>query len=76
MHIFKCSIYIECQLPNDLTRVRKRIRSIESLDPMLLPEIAKVESDEDLTSDFEAMAACILPHEPVGNKKAYSNKNE
>ena len=45
------------QLPNDLARSRKLIRSIESSDPKLLATIAKVETDDNLKSDVVAMAA-------------------
>ena len=36
----------------------------------------KVKTDEDIKSDFEAIAACILPYNHVANNKAYSHKNE
>ena len=63
-------------MPNDLKRVSKLIRNIESLDPKLLGEIAKVENSEGLKSDFEAMAAHIFPYDHVANNKAYLNKNK
>ena len=44
--------------------------SIELSDPKLLAEISKVENDEKFESDFEAMAAFILPHDPVTNNAA------
>ena len=43
------------------------MRSIESSDPKLLAAIAKVETDENLKSNFEGMAAYILPYDPVAN---------
>ena len=64
------------QLLNDLTRTRKLIRSIESLDPKILAAITKVETNNKLKSDFEEMASCILPCDPVANSKDNSNKNE
>ena len=53
----QCSSHVIYQLPNDLMRVTKLIRSIESSDPKLLAAIAKVETDKSLKSDFEGMAA-------------------
>ena len=38
--------------------------------------IDKIETDEDLKLDFEAMVASILPWDHIANNKAYSNKNE
>ena len=72
----QCSIHASYQLPNDLARVRKLIRSIESSDPKLLAAISKVETEENLKSDFEAMAAYIMPCYPLANDKANSNRNE
>ena len=48
---------------------RKLIRIIESADTKLLVAIAKVETDDKLKSDFEEIAAYILPCDPVANKK-------
>ena len=42
----------------------------------MLAAIAKVETDESLKSDFEGMAAYVLPCDPVANNKANSNKTE
>ena len=67
---------IECQIPNDLTRVRKLMSSSESSDTNLLASIAKVETDEELKSYFEAAAACVLLCDPVASNKSYSIKNE
>ena len=64
----QCLSHLDIQLTNDLTRVRKPIRSIGSSDPKLLAAIAKVETDEDLKSDFDAMAYYILPCDHVANK--------
>ena len=74
--IVQLSINLDYQLPNDLARVRKLIRSIESFDPKLLATIATVETDEVLKSDVEAMTAYILPCDPATNNKDDSNKNE
>ena len=49
------------------------MHSIESSDPKLLDAIAKVETDKSLKSDFEGMAAYILPYEHVANSKLCSN---
>ena len=51
------SIHLDYQLPNDLTRARKLILSIKSLDPNILAAIANVETNEDLKSYFEATVA-------------------
>ena len=51
------------------TRVRKLIRSVESTDPKSLVAIAKIKTDDNLMSDFEAMAAHMLPCDPVANNK-------
>ena len=70
-HVVRCSSHVEYQLPNDLTRVSKLIRINKSSDPKLLASVAKVETDEELKSDFESMSAFILPYEPLDNSKAY-----
>ena len=36
--------------------------------------IAKVENDKNLKSDFEGMTAYVIPHDPVANNEANSNK--
>ena len=72
----QCSSHISYQLPNNLIRVRKLIRSVESSDPKLLVTIAKVEKDESLKSDFEGMSAYVLLCDHVANNKANSNKTE
>ena len=56
-------------------RARKLIRSIELSDLKLLAAIAKVETNDNLKSDFEEMAAYILPCDHIANKKGNSNKN-
>ena len=71
----QCSSRLCYQLPNDLTIVGKLICSVESLEPKLLAEIAKIDTDEDLKLDFEAMEAYILPWDPIDNNKDYLNKN-
>ena len=53
----QCSIHASYQLPNDLARVRKLIRSIESSDPKLLAAISKLQIEDDLNLDFEVMSA-------------------
>ena len=68
--------HIECQFPNDLTRVRKLMSSSESSDPNRLAAIAKVETNEELKSYFEAVAACVLLCDPIASNKSYSIKNE
>ena len=55
--IVQCSNHIIYQIPNYATRVRNLIRSIESTGPKLLATIVKVETDDNLMFDFEAMAA-------------------
>ena len=49
---------------------------IESSDPKIFAAIAKVETDKELKSDFEATSACILLCDTVSNNKAYSNNND
>ena len=44
---------ISYKLPNHATRVRKLIRNVESTDPKSLAVIAKIETDDNLMSDFE-----------------------
>ena len=68
--LVQCSEHVEHQLPNELTRVRKFIRSIECSDPKLLAAIAQVETDKSMQSNFEDMASFILPSDPVANNKA------
>ena len=75
MSIVQCSNHISLQLPNNLVRARKLIHGIESSDLKLLVEIVQVETNDKLKSDFEEMVACILPYNPVSNKKTNSNKN-
>ena len=70
------SSHVSFQLPNDLARGRKLIHSIESSDPKLLAEIAELETNNKLKSDFEEMTSCILPCDHVSNNNADSNKNE
>ena len=72
----QCSSHTRCQLPNDLTRAMKLIRSVELSDPKLLVAIAKVETDKTLKSDFEGVAAYILLHDHVANDEASSKKTE
>ena len=57
MSMIQVSSHMSYQLPNDLTRLRKLIHSVESLDPKLLATIFKVETDDNLKSDVVAMAA-------------------
>ena len=72
----KWSSYLDHQLSNDQTRDMKLMRSIESSDPKILAAIAKVETVEELKTDFEAIEAWILPHDHWANNKAYSNAND
>ena len=76
MSVAQCPSYLDYQIINDLTRVRKLIRSIESSDPKLLAATDKADAGEYLKSYFEAILACILLCDPESNNKAYSNKNE
>ena len=69
------SNYISHQLPNHATRVRKLIRSIELTDPKLLAVIAKVETDDDLMSNFEAMVAYVLLCDPLANNTSSSKSD-
>ena len=64
------SNHISHQLPNHATRDRKLTRSVESTYPKPLSAIAKIETDDDSMSNFEAMAACVLPCDPASNSKA------
>ena len=67
---------MECQLPNELTRARKPLRSIECSDPKLLTVITQAESNKNLKSDFEAMVSFVLPSDAAANNKAKNpNKN-
>ena len=52
------------------------MRGIESSDPKISATISKVETNEEIKSDFEATKACILPHDPAANNKVCSNKNQ
>ena len=71
----QCSNHVSYQLPNHIARIRKLIRSIESTDPKSLAAIAKVEIDGNLMSDFEAIAACVLPRDPTASNKASANSD-
>ena len=46
------------------------MRIIESSYPKLLADVDKLETEEELNSDFEAMSACILPYDHVANVNA------
>ena len=50
--------------------------SIESSYPKLLATIAKVETDEETKSHFEAISASILLFDPVVRSKVYSNRKD
>ena len=64
------SNHVSCQPPNHATRARKLIRSVELTYPKSLAAIDKVETDDNLMSDFEEIAAHVLPHDPAANNKA------
>ena len=72
----QCSRYLDYQLPDDRKRVRKIMCIIESSDPNLLATTDEIEMDEDLKSNFDEMAAFVLPFDHVASKKIYSHKND
>ena len=76
LSMVQCTSHLDCQLPNYQARFGNLMRSIESSCSKSLATIDKVETDEELKSDFEAMSAYILTYDPVANKKDYSNKNK
>ena len=71
MCVFQCSSHLDYQLPDDQTRLIKLMRRFKSSDLKLLAKISKVETNNELKSDFEAIRACVLPHNPTANNKAY-----
>ena len=68
----QCSERVPYQLPNEHTRVTKVLANIESNDAKLLSALANVQADggeQGKMHDFEAMAAYILPYDPVKSRR-------
>ena len=69
----QCSERVSYQLPNEHTRVTKVMMNIESNDAKLLSALANVQADEDgKMTNFEAMAAYILPYDLVKSRRKQS----
>jgi len=69
----QCAEHVEFQLPNAYSRVGYLLDAIETSDASLQAAMALVRNDETPVtgkrSDFEATAACLLPHDPVAKKR-------
>ena len=72
----QCSNHVISQLTSLTNRDRKLIRSVESTDPKSLVAIAKVETDDNVMSDFEVMAIHVLRYNPAANNEALAKSDE
>ena len=73
----RCGENVPYQLPNERTRVTHLLDAIRTSDPQLQAALANIradDSDEGKMNDFEAMAAYILPHDPVASKRSSSKR--
>lgn len=74
----RCGEHVPYQLPNERTRVTHLLDAIRTSDPELQAALANIradDSDEGKMNDFEAMAAYILPHDPVASKRSSSKRS-
>ena len=66
----QCSEHVEYQLPNEHTRVSCLLEGIQCPDPGLQAAMVSVRpfGPDTMRNNFEAMAAHILPYDPVSKK--------
>jgi hypothetical protein len=73
----QCAGHVQYQLPNEHSRVRFVLESIQCSDAGLQAAMASVRTDNGpngLRNDFEAMAAHLLPYDPVAKKHQATGK--
>ena len=64
--------HVECQLPNEFTRVGHLLDAIQSSDPALQAAIAAIRQDDGedgMRHDFERAVAKLLPVDPVARRR-------
>ena len=69
----QCAEHVEYQLPNEHTCASYLLEGIVCADPGLQAGMASIHTDDGQTgmkNDFEAVAAHILPYNPVAKKRA------
>eukprot|EP00957_Ditylum_brightwellii_P003521 266680-Ditylum_brightwellii.AAC.1 len=67
----QCAKYVKFQLPNELSRVKYLLKSIESGDPMLQASLALIKNDDKPDGkmyDFKRTMAFIIPSDPAARK--------
>ena len=67
----QCSEDMECQLPNEHTRVSYLLEGIQCPDPGLQAAVVSIRTDngpDSMRNNFEETAAHILPFDPVSKK--------
>ena len=73
----QCAEHVDCQFPNELTRVKYLLDRIENNDAPLQAAMALCRNYQDpgwKMNDFEDTAAFLLPHDPVATKRALGTK--
>ena len=64
--LMQCAEHVEHQLPNEATRVKYLLGSINCHDAKLLATIAMIDNDKKGTKkNFESMVAYLTPYDPV-----------
>ena len=69
----QCAEHVSFQLLNEHTRVGYLLEGIQSMDTLLQVAMASMKTDDGLNgvrNDLEAVAAHLLPYDPVAKKKA------
>ena len=67
----QCSEHMEYQLPNEHTRLSYLLEGIQCPDPGLQAAMVSIRTNDGpdgMRNNFEAMAAHILPYDPVSKK--------